>query len=165
MRDTAPARGVPVGGIRAKRRAAVSRRWPIVVVRTLGVLFALGTFVQAVLAGHFVTGDVDLLTVHSGLGGGLILIPMAMLPSALLLWWFGRGPAWYIACPVLLFALVTAQIAAGHSRNLALHIPLGTSLAALAAWHVTWSFGYRRHLDPAAAETIVLPHTTPEATR
>ncbi|MFJ8743312.1 MULTISPECIES: hypothetical protein [unclassified Embleya] len=117
-------------------------------VRVLGVLFAVGTLTQAIVAGRFVTGDVDLLRVHGAVGGSLVLFPMVQMVAAVLLWWFGRGPVWYLAYPPVLFVLVVTQIGAGGARNLALHIPLGTALVGVAAWNLTWSFGFRRHREP-----------------
>ncbi|MGE7384279.1 hypothetical protein ACQKM2_02080 [Streptomyces sp. NPDC004126] len=143
-------------GLAGTRARVRPRRWPIAVVRALATLFAAGVIAQAAFAGRFVTGDVDLLEVHGALGGALILLPMLSLPAALSLWWFGRGPLWYVAFAIGLFALTGAQIGAGHGRNLALHIPLGVSLFGLAVGQVIWAYGYRRHL---AGETT--GHGTP----
>ncbi|MDD9375773.1 hypothetical protein M8Z33_03605 [Streptomyces sp. ZAF1911] len=132
-----------LSGARARIRP---RRWPIAAVRALATLFAAGVIAQAALAGRFVTGDVNLLKVHGALGGALILVPMLSVPAALSLWWFGRGPLWYVAFPLGLFALTGAQIGAGHGRNLALHIPLGVSLFGLTVGQMIWAYGYRRHL-------------------
>ncbi|MGW4690400.1 hypothetical protein ACWEPM_36740 [Streptomyces sp. NPDC004244] len=146
------------------------RRWPLVAVRVLALLFTAGVLAQAALAGQFVTGDVNLLEVHGALGTALILLPMLALPAALALWWFGRGPLWCVAIPVALLALVGMQIGVGFSRNLAWHIPLGTGLLGMSVGHLVWAFGYRRHLTDDAPSTdspsaLLVPAAPEEATR
>ncbi|MEV7612551.1 hypothetical protein [Streptomyces sp. NPDC089799] len=128
------------------------RRWPVVVVRALATLFLLGVLTQAVLAGHFVTGDVDMLKVHSAVGGSLSLVPILLLLASLAQWRWSGGRPWYPAVPAVLLVLVGAQIGAGESRALALHIPLGVALFGLSVALVIWAYGYRRHLTGGSAQ-------------
>ncbi|MFG2296055.1 hypothetical protein [Streptomyces sp. NPDC048603] len=135
----------PDGSTGTRPRARL-RRWPVVVARALATLFLVGVIVQAVLAGRFVTGDVDLLKVHSAVGGSLSLLPVLMLLCSPALWRWSGGRPWYAAFPVLLLVLVGVQIGAGESRSVELHIPLGVGLFGLSVALVMWAYGYRRHL-------------------
>jgi hypothetical protein len=119
------------------------RRWPIVVVRVLAVTVLLQTLVQAALAGGFITGDVDLLGLHSVNGILLVLTAAALLPAAVLLVRPGRGPWWPIVFSVLLWQLVATQVGFGFGRQVGLHIPLGVAITALIAAFTWWSCAYR----------------------
>ncbi|MDH2390854.1 hypothetical protein QCN29_19060 [Streptomyces sp. HNM0663] len=116
------------------------RRWPLIVMRCLVTAFLLLTLVQPVLAGMFITGDVDLLALHEVNSHTLTFLSWLMVVSAVLLWRPGRGPWWPMPVTVLIAFLVQTQSGFGYSRSLALHIPLGVALTAGATALVFWSF-------------------------
>ncbi|WP_267242544.1 hypothetical protein [Streptomyces sp. PR69] len=116
------------------------RRWPLIAVRALAIAFLLLTLVQAVLAGMFITGDVDLLALHEVNAHTIAFLSWLMVVSAVLLWRPGRGPWWPMPVTVLIAFLVQTQSGFGYSRSLALHIPLGVALVAGATALVFWSF-------------------------
>ena len=130
------------------------RRWPIVVVRALSILILLQVLTQAALAGGFITGDVNLLNLHSANAILLMLTATALVPAAILLLRPGRGPAWPIAFSVAFWWLITLQLGFGFSRQIGLHIPVGVAIMSLITGFTWWSCSYRvgrRRVRRAAA--------------
>jgi hypothetical protein len=119
--------------------AAVAR-WIVWAMRGLATLHLALVLEQAVLAGMFVTGEVDMLARHSDNAVLTSTVMIFLLVAAILLWRPGRGPGRpALVCAGLVVA-ETAQIMLGQSRLLAVHIPLGVTIfgvsMALALW--TW---------------------------
>jgi hypothetical protein len=118
-------------------------RWPIAVIRVLAVVVLVQVLAQAALAGGFITGDVNLLGLHSANAILLILTSSALLPAAILLVRPGRGPWWPIVFSVVLWWAITIQVGFGFARHVGLHIPLGTAIMGLIAAFTWWAFAYR----------------------
>ncbi len=131
----------PPGPGTAGRRPAPG--WPIVVVRVVSLLVLLQVFVQAALAGGFVTGNVDLLGLHTANGILLVLTTAALLPATVLLRRPGRGPWWPILFSVALWWLVAVQVGFGFGRQVGLHIPLGVAIMSLVSGFTWWSCLHR----------------------
>ncbi|MFF3327792.1 hypothetical protein [Streptomyces sp. NPDC002889] len=119
------------------------RRWPLILLRCIITSFLLLTLVQPVLAGMFITGDVDLLDLHEINAHTISFLSWLLVINAVLLWRPGRGPLWPLAVAVLVSFLVQLQSGSGFSRNLGLHIPLGVALVAGATALTYWSFAHR----------------------
>jgi hypothetical protein len=96
---------------------------------------------QPVLAGMFLTGDVDALGVHATVGSTLAALDMVVIAVTLAYVVAGRGRLWVLPVAVLLFLAVGFQIGMGYERQLQLHVPLGvvivTGSVLLAIW--VWS--------------------------
>jgi hypothetical protein len=112
-------------------------RWPFrVVMSAAGVLL----FNQAVFAGQFLSGAFGALHTHrenaTFAGITVVLAAVAAVPMR----WPGRGPLWPVFACLGLFGLIGLQIALGHARVLAIHIPLGVSIILLAGWLVYWAW-------------------------
>ncbi|HYH30213.1 MAG TPA: hypothetical protein VD903_07490 [Pseudonocardia sp.] len=127
--------------------AALPRR-PRITLWTLRLsltVLLLAVFAQPVLAGRYLTGDVDAIVVH-GLVGSL-LAPAAMLVIAAALAYVVavRGRLWVLPAAVLLFLAIGVQIGFGYSRDLHLHVPVGVAIAVGAVLLTAWSWA------PAAA--------------
>lgn len=126
----------------------------------------VGLFVQAamavtqpILAGLYLSGNLDAIDIHSTIGGSLAAVTFVVLLLALLHWLIGRGPAWpSLALAVLVVAVVT-QATAGYSRTLGLHIPLGVTVVGSSVVLFGWSvFGKERirpRRVPRAAPPVV----------
>ncbi len=103
---------------------------------------------QPVLAGRYLTGDVDAIEVHGLVGSLLALVAMALIAGALAYVVGGRGRLWVLPVSVLLFLAEGFQIGMGYSRQLQLHVPLGVAIVVaavlLAAWVWTPSAGCPR---------------------
>ncbi|MFF4776379.1 hypothetical protein ACFY05_26315 [Microtetraspora fusca] len=123
--------------------------WIVWWLRIAATAHLAGVLGQAALAGLFVTGDVDMLTLHRNNGGFTHALLYLQLVAAILLWRPGRGPRGPAWASAALVVLETAQIGLGQSRVLAGHFPLGMTIfggsAVLAVW--TW-----RSLRPRARE-------------
>jgi hypothetical protein len=126
------------------------RHWPITLIRILAIVMLLQVFVQAALAGAFVTGNVNLLGLHSANAILLVLMSMALVPATALLVRPGRGPWWPIPVSVLLFTLIGLQVGLGYARQVGLHIPLGVTIMGLTAALTWWSCAYRTVPRPVA---------------
>jgi hypothetical protein len=120
-----------------------ARRWPIALLRTLTTIVLLQVLIQAALAGGFVTGDVNLLGLHSANAILLILTSTALLPATILLVRPGRGPWWPIVFGVVLWWAIVMQAGLGFARQVGLHIPLGMAIMGLTAALCWWAFAYR----------------------
>lgn len=128
--------------------AAAPTRRPRVSLWTLRLLLTghlVAVLAQPVLAGRYLTGDVDAITVHGLLGSLLSLVAMALVAGALAYVLFGRGRLWVLPITVLLFLAEGFQIGMGYSRELAVHVPLGVAIVVVAVLLAAWVW------TPAAA--------------
>jgi hypothetical protein len=112
-------------------------RWPFRVVMSAA---AVMLFDQAVFAGQFLAGTFGALHTHRAnatYSGIAVLIAAA---AGVLIRWPGRGPLWPALAALGLFGLIALQIVIGFARLLALHVPLGVAIIALAAGLAVWSW-------------------------
>lgn len=95
---------------------------------------------QPILAGSYLSGNLDAISVHSAIGGSLAPVAFLVLVLAVVHRWPGGGPTWPASVMAVLLILVVVQANAGYSRTLGLHIPLGVAIVgstvALFAWSV-----------------------------
>jgi hypothetical protein len=120
--------------------AAPTRR-PRVSLWTLRFLLTghLGAVLaQPVLAGRYLTGDVDAMAVHGLVGSLLSLVAMALIAGAIAFVLGGRGQLWVLPVTVLLFLGEGYQIGIGYSRQLHLHVPLGVAIVVAAVLLAAW---------------------------
>jgi hypothetical protein len=121
----------------ATRRPRVSL-WSLRLVITVHLVAVLA---QPVLAGLYLTGDVDAIGVHSLVGSLLALVAMIVIAATLAYVIGGRGRLWVLPVGLVLFLADGMQIGFGYANELALHIPLGVAIVTasvlLAAW--VWS--------------------------
>lgn len=105
------------------------------------ILFVL----QPISIGSFLQGSWAAFGLHSIAGGILVLPTMATAAVGLLLAVLARRP-WVGIGSVALGVLTTGQVAMGHTRLLAVHIPLGVLLVTLAVCLAIWPWtkGARR---------------------
>lgn len=94
---------------------------------------------QPVLAGSFMSGNYDALTVHAGNGGSMIMVTFLAL-GVTVIHAIAGSRLWPVGVHLSLLIAVTMQVAVGHSRNLALHIPLGVTLVAVMVWLAIWAW-------------------------
>lgn len=115
--------------------------WAVWFLRVSALFVAVFVFVQPVLAGLFVTGEVGMLGLHSVNANLIALLVIVQAVAAILLWRPGRGPAWPIWISIAYLVLIEAQAGFGYARLVALHIPFGVALFGLAVAMLigTWS--------------------------
>lgn len=136
-------------------------RW---VVRVGFGLQAALAVTQPLLAGSYLSGNLDAISVHSIIGGTLTPISFVVLILAVLHWWPGRGPAWPALVMAVLVVLIVVQANAGYSRTLGLHVPLGVAIVGTTVGLFGWSvFGRDRQRSPRTPKRAdpVAPAETP----
>lgn len=126
MADVAPA---------TRQRDATSStppRWPVRMLMVTATAMTLLVLVQAVSAGHLLSGNVTARVVHRDMVFAVITwVALTQLLAAVLIVWPGRGRAWPLLLAVVNVAAITMQIEAGFTHRLALHVPLGVSILVL----------------------------------
>jgi hypothetical protein len=82
---------------------------------------------QPVLAGLFLTGDVDAIEIHSAMAILIGLIDLALVLAALA-YVLMRGRLWVLPTAVVLWLAVVMQTVLGYAREVGAHIPLGVAI-------------------------------------
>jgi hypothetical protein len=121
--------------------AAARTRRPRVSLWTLRFLLTghlVAVLAQPVLAGRYLTGDVDAIKVHGLVGSLLSLVAMTLIAGAIAYVLGGRGRLWVLPVTVLLFLAEGFQIGMGYSRQLQLHVPLGVAIVVAAVLLAAW---------------------------
>lgn len=115
--------------------------WPLrVVVLPYAALLAA----QPLLAGRFLEGAYEALKPHGAIGGGLIPLTWLVLGASVLVWRPGRFGAFPVVASGLLSVLIVAQVVAGYSRALGVHLPLGVAIVATGLAIAGWAWSPRR---------------------
>lgn len=127
----------PAGTARGPRLSL----WLLRVVATVHLVMVLA---QPVLAGLFLTGNVDAITVH-GTVGSLLAAVSLVLAGTSAGYVLRRGRLWVLPVTVALFLAVGFQIGLGHDRSLGVHVPLGVAIVTTSVLVVGWVW------SPAAA--------------
>lgn len=101
------------------------RRWPILLFRTVVTCEAALAFLQAVLAGGFLSGHYGALNLHAV--NAIVTTGVALVQTviALLLWRLTGAAGKPAAMSMALFAAEAVQSTLGDNRILAVHVPLG----------------------------------------
>jgi hypothetical protein len=121
--------------------AAAPARRPRISLWTLRLLLTghlVAVLAQPVLAGRYLTGDVDAMAAHGLLGSLLALFAMILIAAALAYVVAARGQLWLLPVTVLLFLAQGFQIGMGYARELHLHVPLGVAIVVGAVLLVAW---------------------------
>lgn len=122
--------------VRAERRPRLS----LLLLRIVVTAYLVAVLAQPVLAGLFLTGDVDAIAVHGAVGSALGAVGLVLL-GATLAYVVRRGRLWVLPAMVLLFLATGLQIGMGYAGVLQVHVPLGvavvTATVLLAIW--VWS--------------------------
>ncbi|OLF18421.1 hypothetical protein BU204_05470 [Actinophytocola xanthii] len=122
--------------VRARRGPGLSL-WSLRITVTVYLVMVLA---QPVLAGLFLTGNVDAIAVHGVVGSTLSALGLVLV-AATAVYLVRRGRLWVLPAVVLLFLAAGLQTGLGYSRVLQVHIPLGvavtTATVVLAVW--VWS--------------------------
>jgi hypothetical protein len=120
--------------LRPQRRWA---RWVFRIVVTLAALFA---FAQAPLAGAFLAGHYDMLSLHKNNSTIVDILTVVMTVAAVLVWRPGRGPGWLPLVSVVVLAAVVVQTVLGYQRSLTVHVSLGVLVIAAMIMLLVWAW-------------------------
>ena len=107
-------------------------------LRTVLTVHLLAVLAQPVLAGLFLTGDIDAIAVHGTIGSTLAAVDLVVIGATLAYVLGGRGRLWVLPVVVALFLAVGLQIGFGYSRTLEIHIPLGVAIVTTSALLAIW---------------------------
>jgi hypothetical protein len=116
------------------RRPAVSL-WLLRAGLTAHLLAALA---QPVLAGMFLTGDVDAIDGHAATATGLGLVCLTCAALSVGYVVAGRGRLWILPALLALFAVEAGQIIVGYERVLQVHIPGGVTIVVASVLLAIW---------------------------
>ncbi len=109
--------------------------WLLRIVLTVHVVAVLG---QPILAGMFLTGDVDAITAHGTVGSILAAWDLLVIGVAIAYAIAARGRIGVPIATVAMFLLVGFQIGMGYSRELQWHIPLGVAIVTASLLMAFW---------------------------
>lgn len=107
-------------------------------LRSLVTVHLVAVLFQPILAGMFLTGDVDAIAVHGTIGSLLAAVDILVIGATLLYVLSGRGKLWVLPVSVVLFLAVGLQIGMGYARQLSLHIPLGVAIVVGSVLMMVW---------------------------
>ncbi|MEV6410226.1 hypothetical protein [Kribbella sp. NPDC051718] len=113
------------------------------------LLHAVLVAAQPILAGYFLSGEVDAMAWHGPIGSSLFLVAFIQLVAAILYWRPGHGRLWPALVTVGLIVAELTQVVFGYQQNFAVHVPLGTAIVITVLWMTVWSFhsGARRKVN------------------
>lgn len=115
--------------------------WLLRIVATLHVVLVL---FQPVLAGLFLTGDVDAIDMHATVANIVAFVAMALVGVGIA-YVVARGRLWVLLALVVLLAAVVVQAILGYARILQYHVPLGVAVVTASVLLAIWVW------TPAAA--------------
>ena len=115
-------------------------RASLVSLRIVLVLHAALIVAQPILAGYFLSGNVDAMNIHGPIGSSVWLVALIQFVVAAIYWLGGGGRSWPTVLTAVLFVAEFVQLVVGYQRNFAIHIPLGTAIVITVVWMTVWSF-------------------------
>lgn len=124
------------------------RSWAFWPFRILVTLATTQLFVQAVLAGQFLSGSYTSLLWHQNNAALTDMVLIAAILTGILVRWPGNGPLWPTFAVTGLLAISYVQSELGFSRILAIHIPLGVVITMIAGLLTAWVWWQPRVSTP-----------------
>ncbi len=113
------------------------------ILRVVLVMHAASVAMQPVLAGSYLSGQYDALSMHQVNSFVLHGACVVGFFAALAYWLVGRGRGWPALALFGLFLAEGFQVGFGYERQLAFHIPLGVTIVLAAIGLAAWSFTAR----------------------
>ncbi|GAB3886727.1 hypothetical protein GCM10029964_051490 [Kibdelosporangium lantanae] len=102
------------------------------VFRILATVLAVDTYLQAVLAGQFLSGDFGMLIGHRDNGRfGVAILSFLLVVVSIVAWRRKLVPGRIVGYATALSGAIVLQIVVGFDRDLGVHIPLGVAIIAL----------------------------------
>ncbi|MBN9108432.1 MAG: hypothetical protein J0I34_06590 [Pseudonocardia sp.] len=109
-------------------------------VRIVVTLHLLAVLCQPILAGLFLTGDVEAIEIHGLVGSIVGLLTIGTIAVAIAYVTGGRGRLWVLPVAVVLFLVEGFQIGIGYARTLQVHIPLGVAIVVTSVLLAIWAW-------------------------
>ncbi|MEU4292911.1 hypothetical protein AB0E63_32200 [Kribbella sp. NPDC026596] len=104
------------------------------------LLHAVLVGAQPILAGYFLSGNVDAMNIHGPIGSTVWMVAMIQFVAAAIYWLGGGGRVWPTILTAVLFVAEFVQLTFGYLQNFAVHVPLGTAIVITVIWMTVWSF-------------------------
>ena len=104
------------------------------------LLHAVLVGAQPILAGYFLSGNVDAMNIHGPIGSTVWMVAMIQFVAAAIYWLGGGGRVWPTILTAALFVAEFVQLTFGYLQNFAVHVPLGTAIVITVIWMTVWSF-------------------------
>ena len=104
------------------------------------LLHAVLVGAQPILAGYFLSGNVDAMNIHGPIGSTVWMVAMIQFVAAAIYWLGGGGRVWPTLLTAVLFVAEFVQLTFGYLQNFAVHVPLGTAIVITVIWMTVWSF-------------------------
>ncbi|WP_132115441.1 hypothetical protein [Actinocrispum wychmicini] len=118
-----------------------SRRWVWLTFRALVSVLTIDAYLQAVLAGRFLSGAYGSLLMHRSNGvSGVAILSFALVVVSIVAWRTKQATGTLVVLTVLLSGVIALQIMLGFERILGLHIPLGVAIIALSTVLTIWAW-------------------------
>jgi nitroreductase len=109
-------------------------------LRLVTALHLCAVLVQPLLAGRFLTGDVDAIGVHGAVGLLVVLTGLVLAVTALGYVTVVRGRWWLVPIAAALFLAEGLQLGMGTARVLQVHVPLGVAITVTATLLAGWAW-------------------------
>jgi hypothetical protein len=111
------------------------------VFRVLTTVLAVDAYLQAVLAGRFLSGDFGMLYAHRINGvDGVAILSFVLIVVSVVAWRTELVPGRVVGYATALSGAVVLQILMGFDRVLGVHIPLGVAIIALSTVMAVWAW-------------------------
>lgn len=109
-------------------------------MRVVVTLHLLAVLCQPILAGLFLTGDVEAIEIHGLVGSIVGFLTIGTIAVAIAYVTGGRGRLWVLPVAVVLFLVEGFQIGIGYARTLQVHIPLGVAIVVTSVLFAIWAW-------------------------
>ncbi|MET9021314.1 hypothetical protein ABZV93_15125 [Actinopolymorpha sp. NPDC004070] len=116
-------------------------RRSLLVLRITALVTAAVFFLQPVLAGSYLSGDVGALGTHETNAHVVTSTTFVQLVAALVYAWRGRGRWWPAALSAALLVAAETQVFLGYAQTLLVHVPLGVGLVLTQILFTWWLLG------------------------
>ncbi|MGW0227680.1 hypothetical protein ACWDWO_05155 [Actinopolymorpha singaporensis] len=125
----------------AKRTPGTRPRRSLLALRIAALVLTAAMFLQPVLAGSYLTGNVGALGTHETNAHVVTSLVFVQLVAALVYAWRGGGRWWPAALSAVLLVAAETQVFLGYAQTLLVHVPLGVGLVLTQILFTCWLTG------------------------
>ncbi|SDT12831.1 hypothetical protein [Actinopolymorpha singaporensis] len=125
----------------AKRTPGTRPRRSLLALRIAALVLTAAMFLQPVLAGSYLTGNVGALGTHETNAHVVTSLVFVQLAAALVYAWRGGGRWWPAALSAVLLVAAETQVFLGYAQTLLVHVPLGVGLVLTQILFTCWLTG------------------------
>jgi hypothetical protein len=142
--------------VKADTARKTPRGWAIWLFRLVVTITMVLAFLQAPLAGSFLSGRFGALALHKDNSTVIAIAAVVLAVSGVLLWRPGRGPGWAAVVGILFLAAIVLQTVLGYQRVLSVHVSLGVAIIALLVLLAVWAWRPIRSDAGRPPETVAV---------